>query len=238
MSSPIALEIAAGPLRGKQPTIQLSQGLRFVQETIAIPQPARLEVGRALDCQICLPADDDQVSRHHFLLEIGPSSVRVRDGGSRNGTFVNGRALGKSPGCEPVRSSQKPGPVELELQDGDLILAGQTVFRVRIGNQAGHAEPMQRPEASAAHRSCRWPGVRSRLGAVRHDARESQDFASAPEPQQPVAVTPRHAAGGEAVEAEPIMDPNGDPASAHASARLFRLLLQTTGLVERRSVIS
>lgn len=176
MTPQVAIEIAEGPLRGKQPVIRLSQGLRFQQETIAIQQPALLKVGRALDCQICLPSDDDQVSRHHFLLEIGPSSVRVRDGGSRNGTFVNGMELGQAPENEPARFSHGSGPVELELHDGDHILAGQTVFRVRMVPRAGQADP--------------------------------------------------------------VVNPNDGQAAENPSARLFRLLLLTTGLVERRFVVS
>ena len=34
--------------------------------------------------------DDKRVSRHHFLLEISPPTVRLRDLGSLNGTNVNG----------------------------------------------------------------------------------------------------------------------------------------------------
>ncbi|HEY9170938.1 MAG TPA: FHA domain-containing protein, partial [Verrucomicrobiae bacterium] len=136
MNAQVALEIADGPLRGRHPAIRLGDGLRFNQEVIAIPQPALLRVGRALDCHICLPADDDQVSRRHFLLEVGNGGVRVRDCGSRNGTFVNGVELARAVAPDPASPAPESRPGALELKDGDRILAGQTVFRVRIADCA------------------------------------------------------------------------------------------------------
>ena len=53
-------------------------------------------IGRGEDCDPRLPSDDAHrsVSRHHCLLDINPPDVRVRDLGSRNGTFVNGLKIG------------------------------------------------------------------------------------------------------------------------------------------------
>jgi pSer/pThr/pTyr-binding forkhead associated (FHA) protein len=49
--------------------------------------------GRHPDCHAGLGIDP-RVSRHHFLLEANPPDMRVRDLGSRNGTFVNGTKHG------------------------------------------------------------------------------------------------------------------------------------------------
>ena len=49
--------------------------------------------GRVDDCHICLP-EDQQVSRHHFLMEVNPPQVCIRDLGSRNGTYINKQKYG------------------------------------------------------------------------------------------------------------------------------------------------
>jgi hypothetical protein len=45
-------------------------------------------LGRMKDCHLCLP-NDQQVSRHHFILEACPPQAALRDLGSMNGTHVN-----------------------------------------------------------------------------------------------------------------------------------------------------
>ncbi len=89
--------------------------------------PNQCEVGRALDCFVQLSgADRDQlISRHHCRLDIDPPSVEVRDLGSLNGTFVNGRAI--EPGL--YEYSETAGyPVD----DGGLINVAGTTLRVDI----------------------------------------------------------------------------------------------------------
>jgi len=55
-------------------------------------EPAECIIGRAADCDIQIPTDNEHVdvSRHHCVLEIHPPHVQVRDLGSLNGTLVNG----------------------------------------------------------------------------------------------------------------------------------------------------
>jgi len=72
----------------------------------------RLEVGRLSRADVSVPSDQ-HMSRHHLVLEASPSSVRVRDAGSTNGTFVN----------ESRVSS-------FELCPGDRIRAGKTLIEV------------------------------------------------------------------------------------------------------------
>ena len=54
-------------------------------------------LGRAKECEPRLPDDDYHrtVSRHHCLLDINPPDARIRDFGSRNGTYVNGKKIGQ-----------------------------------------------------------------------------------------------------------------------------------------------
>jgi pSer/pThr/pTyr-binding forkhead associated (FHA) protein len=88
------------------------------------------------------------VSRRHCLLEIDPPSVRVRDIGSRNGTFINGEMIGQRPEEE---AEGVGGPIfpERELTNGDELRVGDTVFRVSINADGGAAEPAGAAMAAA-----------------------------------------------------------------------------------------
>lgn len=99
-------------------------------------RPETLTLGRGRECDIKVPSSLDClcISRHHCLLEITPPEVRVRDLGSRNGTFVNGVALGP-------RTDSLASPVEESLgwralKDGDELCLGGTYLRVGIVDQA------------------------------------------------------------------------------------------------------
>ncbi|GAA4213115.1 protein kinase domain-containing protein [Actinocatenispora rupis] len=100
-------------------------------------------LGRAADCRPRLPDDEHHrtVSRHHCLLDVNPPDVRIRDFGSLNGTYVNGRAIGRrAAGVAPDEAEPSP---EYDLVDGDLIRLGRTVFRVdvRVDADDGTLEP-------------------------------------------------------------------------------------------------
>src|SRR5437763_9628373 len=57
--------------------------------------PTRCQVGRAWDCFIQLSGAerDELISRHHCQLDINPPSLQVRDSGSTNGTYLNGKEV-------------------------------------------------------------------------------------------------------------------------------------------------
>jgi predicted component of type VI protein secretion system len=59
-------------------------------ETIAIRR-GKLLIGREEDCH--LRPESEFVSRHHCVLLLDDYTLRIRDLGSKNGTFVNGRRL-------------------------------------------------------------------------------------------------------------------------------------------------
>jgi serine/threonine-protein kinase len=71
-------------------------------------------VGRSRFVHCPMP-EDMALSRDHFMIEINPPLCELRDLGSTNGTFVNNRRV------ERVR-----------LVSGDLIAAGQSVFRLKV----------------------------------------------------------------------------------------------------------
>src|SRR5262245_33053690 len=72
-------------------------------------------VGQTTDCHFRLPDNDPYVSNRHLLIEVNPPRCRVIDLNSRRGIKVNG---------ERVESA--------ELQNGDEVRAGQTVFKLTV----------------------------------------------------------------------------------------------------------
>ncbi|HEX3315587.1 MAG TPA: protein kinase [Gemmataceae bacterium] len=91
-------------------------------------------LGRAEDCNPRLPNDADHktISRHHCLLDINPPDVRIRDFGSRNGTFVNGEKIGqRTAGMSPQEAASMTFP-ERDLKTGDKVKLGKTVLEVAV----------------------------------------------------------------------------------------------------------
>jgi eukaryotic-like serine/threonine-protein kinase len=110
-------------------------------------------VGRAAECDIQLGSDATHmdVSRRHCKFEIDTPCVCVRDLGSLNGTFVNGRRIG---GGRKMRDSGRSEPEELgvvELLDGDEVRVGHTVIRVAID------VPSKLPELDFFPTGVLWP---------------------------------------------------------------------------------
>ncbi len=100
----IIVEVASGPAAGKK--IVLGAGLV-------------LKVGRTEWADHSFP-HDGQMSGVHFALETDSAACYVRDLGSTNGTFVNGRQIAD----------------RVPLRNGDQVRAGQTAFVVH-----GEGEP-------------------------------------------------------------------------------------------------
>ena len=97
----VDLLVLAGPYKGR--VFSFTQADTFL-------------IGRTVDSHLYLP-EDKFFSRHHCLLEITPPHCRLRDLGSTNGTYVNGRRV-----------------AEASLQHGDEIQGGETVLRVDVSN--------------------------------------------------------------------------------------------------------
>lgn len=130
MAGKITLIITAGSQRGEPPFV--------------FDQHDTLLVGRMEDCRVCIP-DDSQVSRHHFIMEVNPPDIRIRDLGSRNGTYINEVKYGGRERHEtPEQGAEKQFP-QLDLHDGDEVRLGKTTFKVKIEQAAGQAaQPVMR----------------------------------------------------------------------------------------------
>lgn len=76
--------------------------------------------------------EDPFVSRHHFMLEVNPPLSRLKDLGSRNGTFVNGTKHGGRSTFAASEEEAKAGGPTVDLTNGDVITAGKTVFQIFV----------------------------------------------------------------------------------------------------------
>jgi pSer/pThr/pTyr-binding forkhead associated (FHA) protein len=88
-------------------------------------------VGRSRFVHCPMP-DDLALSRDHFMIEINPPMCELRDLGSTNGTFVNNQRVERA-----------------RLSSGDVIAAGQSVFRVQVESgqllSSGEMQPGEHP---------------------------------------------------------------------------------------------
>ncbi len=119
-------------------TLTVQGGSQDGQE-YTFSEPARCLIGRAGDCAVRLHSSWESlmVSRRHCELDVVPPRVRVRDLGSRNGTYLNGRLIGQRARGELPEDLTEVDCSGHELADGDELAVGPIVFRVRVaGGQA------------------------------------------------------------------------------------------------------
>lgn len=124
MTSSVTLRLVKGRLEGAEPGLT---EYVFDERTTSV-------LGRAEDCVPRLPNDERHrtVSRHHCLLDINPPDARIRDFGSLNGTYVNGRKIGQRAAGQTPEQGAAAASAEHDLSHGDEIRLGDTVFRVEI----------------------------------------------------------------------------------------------------------
>jgi pSer/pThr/pTyr-binding forkhead associated (FHA) protein len=124
MGPNVTLLFTRGPLAGR---------------TFVFTEATSCSIGRSRDCTITLPQEAEHldVSRHHCVLEIAPPTLRVRDLGSLNGTYVNGKKIGQRVTSQVNRDMDASHPPPVVLIDGDEIRLGEhTAFRICIFNEA------------------------------------------------------------------------------------------------------
>jgi predicted component of type VI protein secretion system len=90
-------------------------------------QRGKLLIGREEDCH--LRPDSEFVSRHHCVLLLDDYTLRIRDLGSKNGTFVNGRRIGSG---------------DTILLHDDMISIGEMICQIDLAQP----EPIKPPLVS------------------------------------------------------------------------------------------
>ncbi len=117
MAGQVIIEVVDKSLRGKRWVFEEHDAFVF---------------GRSSDCHIQIPPQDATASRHHFILEVNPPDVAIRDLGSRNGTWVNGvKHGGREKSATPEQAAQHSFP-EVTLRHGDKIQVGKTILMVSV----------------------------------------------------------------------------------------------------------
>ena len=109
-------------------TLTLVNGQGAVSEFVFDERSTCL-IGRGEDCSPRLPNDEHHrsVSRHHCMLDINPPDVRIRDFGSRNGTYVNRSKIGQRDPAQSAAQGRGLGFQERDLKDGDEVRLGRSV---------------------------------------------------------------------------------------------------------------
>lgn len=103
------------------------------QKVFALPKPVMV-LGRRHDCDLRIPLPI--VSRRHCQLSANAQTIKLRDLGSRAGTFVNNKQL------EPEK--------DIPLKPGDYIRIGPLTFVCQIdGKPAKIAPPPKKPATQA-----------------------------------------------------------------------------------------
>ena len=93
------------------------------------PLPSSITVvGRRHDCDLRIPLKS--VSRRHCQLSLNKETLKIRDLGSRNGTYLNGKRITE----------------EAAIQPGDYIKIGPLTFALQIDGQPENIVP---PELTA-----------------------------------------------------------------------------------------
>jgi pSer/pThr/pTyr-binding forkhead associated (FHA) protein len=100
------------------------------QKVISLPSNVTI-IGRRQDCDLRIPLMP--VSRRHCQLILNNESLKIRDLGSRNGTFLNGKRITD----------------EIIAQAGDNITIGPLTFGIQINGQpkdfVSPVQPAQKP---------------------------------------------------------------------------------------------
>ena len=93
-------------------------------------------IGRAEDCGLRIPLPN--VSRRHCEITISEDTIRVKDLGSSNGTYVNNERIDD----------------EAQLSAGDRVLIGSVLFTLQVDGVPEEIPAVKapRPEVAAAER--------------------------------------------------------------------------------------
>jgi ABC-type multidrug transport system ATPase subunit len=109
---------------------------QFVSITSLFGQRDRLVIGRAPDCDVCLP--HPSVSRYHAILERRAAELRLRDLGSVNGVSIAGKRIteptavheGERVGIGPYLFTLRGGVIQSLDSSRSLRLEAQRIEKV------------------------------------------------------------------------------------------------------------
>jgi len=87
-------------------------------------------IGRHRHCNLCIPVPS--VSRKHCQLSYNQGAWKIRDLGSQNGTFLNGKRIEE----------------EAELQPGNSLTVGPLTFVLQIDGQPDLNKPQQKEQVA------------------------------------------------------------------------------------------
>ncbi len=111
----------------EQVTLTVVDGVDDLSSEYVFKDRTLCTVGRSSSSYLQL--DDCYVSRHHCLFDIDPPLVRLRDTGSRNGTYVNGELIGRR---LPDENDTLADAEDIILHDGDEVQLGSILLRVAV----------------------------------------------------------------------------------------------------------
>lgn len=110
MSAKVTLSVEKGPDKGRVEVFEERESLT---------------IGRGVneDCNFLIPDTPETrtVGRYHCMMEIVPPEVVVRDFGSLNGTFLNGKEIGRREAGMSAEEGWKMKSNEFEMKDGNTI---------------------------------------------------------------------------------------------------------------------
>lgn len=129
------------------------------QRVFALPKPVMV-LGRRHDCDLRIPLP--MVSRRHCQLTANAQTMKLRDLGSRGGTFLNNKQL------EPE--------MDIPLKPGDCIRVGPLMFVCQIdGKPAKIVPPAKKPATQA-------PAAKAKAASQKPAAAKAKP--PAPEPEE------------------------------------------------------
>ncbi|WP_353931184.1 protein kinase [Okeanomitos corallinicola TIOX110] len=118
MPPTVTLTITTGKLSGKQ--------YIFDNRSTCI-------IGRNDDCNLQIADNIDmKISRYHCLLDINPPEIRIRDLGSLNGTYINGKIIGQRKSEETPEAAAKIVFPEYDLTNNDQVQIGDIIFDIGV----------------------------------------------------------------------------------------------------------
>ncbi len=97
------------------------------QKAFSLPSDTTI-IGRRHDCDLCIPLNI--VSKRHCQLNLNNEAVKIRDMGSRNGTFLNDKRID-----------------EATVQPGDYIRIGPLTFLLQIDGEPEKIVPPKPKQA-------------------------------------------------------------------------------------------